>query len=44
MNIIYLFLIKHTDGKLKLLYEVFPIAFICEKANGKATNESSGIL
>jgi len=31
-------------GKLRLLYEGNPLAFICEKAGGKATNGSENIL
>jgi fructose-1,6-bisphosphatase I len=32
---------KSPNGKLRLLYEVFPMAFIMEQAGGKGTNLSS---
>lgn len=35
---------KHTNGKLRLLYECNPIAFIAEQAGGKATNGKQRIL
>lgn len=35
---------KHSNGKLRLLYEANPLAFICEQAGGKATNGNERIL
>ncbi|MGL5684139.1 MAG: class 1 fructose-bisphosphatase [Marinifilaceae bacterium] len=35
---------KHAQGKLRLMYECNPIAFIAEQAGGKATNGSMRIL
>lgn len=35
---------KSTDGKLRLLYECFPLAFIIEQAGGAALNDSIPIL
>ena len=35
---------SHPNGKLRLLYECNPIAFICEQAGGKATNGVSRIM
>ena len=35
---------KNTNGKLRLLYECNPIAFICEQAQGIATDGHSRIL
>jgi fructose-1,6-bisphosphatase I len=35
---------KSPRGKLRLLYEAFPLAFICEQAGGKATDGSGNIL
>ena len=35
---------KNPNGKLRLLYECNPIAFICEQAQGIATNGHSRIL
>ncbi len=35
---------KYKNGKLRLLYEANPIAFITEQANGKATDGSRRIL
>ncbi len=35
---------KASDGKLRLLYECNPIAFIAEQANGKASNGKQPIL
>ena len=35
---------KNTSGKLRLLYECNPIAFICEQAYGIATDGYSRIL
>lgn len=31
-------------GKLRILYEVFPMAFLCEKAGGKATTGTQRVL
>jgi fructose-1,6-bisphosphatase I len=35
---------KNPEGKLRLLYEAFPTAFIVEKAGGRATNGRQRIL
>jgi len=35
---------KHTNGKLRLMYEANPLAFICEQAGGRATNGRDRIL
>lgn len=35
---------KSLNGKLRVLYEVFPMAFICECAGGKAINEKGRLL
>jgi len=35
---------KNPDGKLRLLYEANPVAFIAEQAGGRATNGSERIL
>ena len=35
---------KNNKGKLRLLYEANPLAFICEQAGGKATNGKERIL
>lgn len=35
---------SHPNGKLRLLYECNPIAFICEQAGGVATNGVSRIM
>jgi fructose-1,6-bisphosphatase I len=35
---------KNPEGKLRLLYEAFPCAFIVEKAGGAATNGKTRIL
>lgn len=35
---------KHPDGKLRLLYECFPMAMIVEKAGGKASDGCGRIL
>lgn len=35
---------KNPDGKLRLLYEANPMAFLVEQAGGKASNGSSRIL
>ncbi|MFI5203376.1 MAG: class 1 fructose-bisphosphatase [Flavobacteriales bacterium] len=35
---------KDPEGKLRLLYECNPLAFICEQAGGKATNGKQRIL
>ena len=35
---------KNTNGKLRLLYECNPIAFICEQAQGIATDGHSRVL
>ncbi len=35
---------KSKNGKLRLLYECFPMAYICEQAGGAATNGSKPIL
>ena len=35
---------KAPKGKLRLLYEANPLAFICEEAGGKATNGETRIL
>ncbi len=35
---------KHLKGKLRLMYEANPLAFICEQAGGRATNGRDRIL
>lgn len=35
---------KSQSGKLRLLYECFPMAFIVEMAGGKSTNGQESIL
>jgi fructose-1,6-bisphosphatase I len=35
---------KNTSGKLRMLYECYPIAFIVEQAGGLATNGVSNVL
>ena len=35
---------SHPDGKLRLLYEANPMAFIMEQAGGVATNGEKRIL
>ena len=35
---------KSTSGKLRLLYECFPMAYIMEQAGGKATTGTQRIL
>lgn len=35
---------KHANGKLRLMYEANPLAFICEQAGGKASNGKERIL
>ncbi len=35
---------KHLNGKLRLMYEANPLAFICEQAGGRATNGRDRIL
>ncbi len=35
---------KHASGKLRLMYEANPLAFICEQAGGRATNGRERIL
>ena len=35
---------KNPKGKLRLLYECNPIAFICEQAGGLAVNGNKNIL
>lgn len=35
---------KSTSGKLRLLYEGFPMAFLCEAAGGKATTGRMDVL
>ena len=35
---------KHLSGKLRLMYEANPLAFICEQAGGRATNGRDRIL
>lgn len=35
---------KNPDGKLRLLYEAAPLAYICEHAGGRATNGRDDIL
>ncbi len=35
---------KHAAGKLRLMYEANPLAFICEQAGGRATNGRDRIL
>ncbi len=35
---------KDTNGKLRLLYECYPLAFVVEQAGGKATNGHQRIL
>jgi fructose-1,6-bisphosphatase I len=36
--------VKHPQGKLRLLYEASPLAYICEHAGGRATNGEQNIL
>ena len=36
--------VKSPNGKLRLMYECFPLAFIVEQAGGKATNGTKRIL
>jgi fructose-1,6-bisphosphatase I len=36
--------VKHSSGKLRLLYEAAPMAMICEQAGGKASNGHERIL
>lgn len=35
---------EHADGKLRLMYEASPVAFLAEQAGGKATNGTSRIM
>lgn len=35
---------KHPNGKLRLLYEAAPLAFICEQAGGRASDGERSIL
>lgn len=35
---------KSPQGKLRLLFELYPLAFICEQAGGRATNGQENIL
>ncbi len=35
---------KHSEGKLRLMYEANPLAFIVEQAGGRATNGTQRIL
>jgi fructose-1,6-bisphosphatase I len=35
---------KHKSGKLRLMYEANPLAFICEQAGGRATDGNRRIL
>jgi fructose-1,6-bisphosphatase I len=35
---------KHKNGKLRLMYEANPLAFICEQAGGRATDGDRRIL
>merc|ERR1719230_1630502 len=35
---------KHKDGKLRLLYEGAPMAFLLEQAGGKATTGSQRVM
>ena len=35
---------KHPSGKLRLMYEANPLAFICEQAGGRATDGTRRIL
>ncbi|HWR00695.1 MAG TPA: class 1 fructose-bisphosphatase [Chlorobaculum sp.] len=35
---------KHKSGKLRLMYEANPLAFICEQAGGRATDGENRIL
>jgi fructose-1,6-bisphosphatase I len=35
---------RHPQGKLRLLYEASPLAYICEHAGGRATNGERDIL
>lgn len=35
---------KHASGKLRLMYEANPLAFICEQAGGRATDGNRRIL
>lgn len=35
---------KHPQGKLRLMYEANPLAFICEQAGGRATDGKTRIL
>ena len=37
-------LMKQPEGKLRLLFELYPLAFICEQAGGMATNGNANIL
>jgi fructose-1,6-bisphosphatase I len=36
--------VANPEGKLRMLYEAFPLAFICETAGGAATNGEQRIL
>jgi len=35
---------SNPNGKLKLLYEIIPMSYLCVKAGGKAISASSNIL
>ena len=35
---------QQPQGKIRLLYEAFPMAFLCEQANGRAVGKSRAIL
>ncbi|OMH79524.1 Fructose-1,6-bisphosphatase, cytosolic [Zancudomyces culisetae] len=35
---------ENTNGKLRTLYESFPMAFLCEQAGGKATTGAKRVL
>ncbi len=37
-------MVGHTDGKLRLLYEAAPLAFLIEQAGGRASNGTQEIL
>ncbi|EAQ79602.1 fructose-1,6-bisphosphatase [Blastopirellula marina DSM 3645] len=35
---------ENPEGKLRILYEAFPIAFLCEQAGGKASDGTGRLL
>lgn len=37
-------LVDKPEGKLRLLFELYPLAFLCEQAGGKATDGQTNIL